>query len=51
VLEMVSDQGYSRVFFRFGIIPATATTCKHWGSRANMPRRGSGERMLPEGWC
>jgi hypothetical protein len=50
VLQMVSDQGYSRVLFGFGIVTATATACEHWGSHAKMPRKGSGERMLPEGW-
>jgi hypothetical protein len=50
VLKMVSDQGYSRVFFGFGFVSAAAAACKHWGSRADEPSRGSRDGiLLPKG--
>ena len=40
--EMVSDQGYSRVFFGLGFVPAAAAACEHSGGRANVSSWGIG---------
>jgi hypothetical protein len=50
MLEMVSDQGYSRVFFGHGFVSA-AGACEHWGGGADVSCGGSGENMVTEGGC
>jgi len=48
MLEMVSDQGYSRVFFGLGFVSATGG-CEHWGGGADVSCGRSGKGLMMEG--